>query len=154
MAERIDKTARLQVQIGELEFKFRGLVAQRDNLDRQIEQMKIRLDTYKDALALVTGAPAPAQQSREGANLFKPTETGAAWRDSLEAMRATGTTFTTDMIFADVNSRGVKMIRPAVRGRLAELVDKRKLKRIREGVFEFPRGETAVQPPGKEAVRG
>jgi len=100
------------------------------------------------------GLKTPAGPKASGANGIIHRPTGEAWSAALTAMRAKGGKFTTDQILEHVITKGwALMPRHAARGRLAELVAKGTLRRVRNGVFEFPPtpqkpGEFEI-PPGR-----
>jgi hypothetical protein len=142
---------KLKTQVDELAAKYRALVRQRDGLDRQIEAVKIRLEAFQDAYAMVNGQPIPA--ASQNSEIVTPKGRIRPvirhldpWEDALAAMQEKGGEFTTDAICVEARSRGGDIIRSRARTRLAHLVDRKVLKRIRDGVFEFP---PVVRKPGE-----
>jgi hypothetical protein len=137
-------TETLKTQIADLTERYQALVRQREGLDRQIETTKIRLDAFQEAYVMVGGQAAAsngqdgstaAPKARVRPTLLNPLD---PWDDALQVLRAKGRQFTTDDIIAEAESRGSDIDRVKARSRLAHLVDRKSLVRVREGVFEFP----------------
>lgn len=132
-------TVDLKAQIDDLSEKLRALVRQRDGLDRQIEATKTRLEHFREAYELVSGQSVPDKMATAtNGGVHRQLSKGEAWTAALNAMRAKGGEFTTDEVLNEANARGADMPRHSARGRLAELAAKRTLRRLRDGVFEFP----------------
>jgi hypothetical protein len=141
----------LKSELDKEEAKFRALLRQRDGLDRQIEASRNRLDAFQQALALVTGQAVPAETFLEDGAVVMPNGQRRPvighvdpWEDALRVMEKKGGEFTTDQIIAEARSRGSDIPRIRARSRLAHAVDRHRLRRVREGVFEFPKGETGT----------
>lgn len=137
-------TKKLKAEIDELANKFRALIRQRDGLDRQIEAIKIRLEAFQDAYEIVSGQSAVPEQNGETTQgrIRRPVINHAdPWEDALIVLEKKGGEFTTDQIIAEAKSRGSDIERVRARSRLAHLCDRGTLKRVREGVFEFPKDE-------------
>lgn len=139
---------KLKAQIDELADKFRALVRQREGLDRQIEAMKIRLEAFQDAYAMVRGQPTSADVDELNGQIITPKGStrpvihhADPWEDALIVMGKKEGEFTTDEILAEARRRGSDMIRVRARSRLAHLVDRGELERVRDGVFKFPKDE-------------
>jgi hypothetical protein len=138
----------LRSQIDAEALKLGTLLSQRRDLDRQIYGAKERLEAFQQAFALVTGEPVPAETFlQDGAfvtpkGVVRPTINHTdPWQDALIQMKAKGGEFTTNEIVAEAKRRGIDIPRLRARSRLAHLVDKKVLLRVREGVFRFsPQG--------------
>lgn len=121
-------TEALKREIDEQTIKLGALLRQREGVDRQIAILKVRLEALQEAFSLVNGPTAN-----------KPTIVlSDPWEDALRVVRENGGSFTTGAIFDEAKSRGSDIDRTRARTRLAHLVDRGKLRRVREGVFEFP----------------
>jgi hypothetical protein len=136
-------TADLKVQIDDLGEKLHALVRQRDGLDRQIEATKTRLEHFREAFALVGGQSVADKAPPKNGDARGIVSTGEAWAAALLTLHVKGGQFTTDQALAETNSQGAEIPRHAARGRLAELVAKGTLRRLRDGVFEFPKDAAA-----------
>jgi hypothetical protein len=135
-------TDKLKAQIDDLDGKLRALVRQRDGLDHQIEILKVRVEAFREAHALVNESH--DIQKRPAPNGTRPVIHHAdPWQDALRVMRGKGR-FTTDEIMAEAKARGSDVERPKARVRLAHLVSKNILIRIQDGVFEFPKDEARL----------
>jgi hypothetical protein len=138
------KTTALETQIEEEAEKLQALVRQRNGLDRQIEAARTRLEAFQQALALVTGQPVVAESFvQDGAIItprgrVRPTLNHAdPWEDALIVMKKRGGEFSTDQIITEAEARGADLTRDRARSRLAHLVERRILERVRDGNFKF-----------------
>ena len=127
-------TTDLKAQIDDLSEKLRALV--REGVDRQIEATKTRLEYYREAYELVSGQPVGTRPTASnGVSARAIVTTGEACRGAaLVAMRTKGGQFSTDDILASAKEHGAEVPRHSAPRPLAELVARRTLKRIREGV--------------------
>jgi hypothetical protein len=140
----------LDALINEEARNFHGLLTQRQALERDLEISRAKLQAFHKARAAVSAAdPAPEKAETAGPNgEAKPTIVHLdPWQDALIAMKAKGGEFTTDEIMAEAKRRGSDIMRVRVRSRLAHLVDKKVLLRVRDGVFQFsPQGGEVPDP--------
>jgi hypothetical protein len=143
----VTKPDPIDALINEEALNFHGLMTQRQALDRDIEISRARLQAFHKAKAALSNQPAadPVPEKAETAapnGDARPTIIHPdPWQDALIAMKARGGEFTTDEIMAEAKRRGSDIMRVRVRSRLAHLVDKKVLLRVREGVFRFsPQG--------------
>jgi hypothetical protein len=137
----------LNAMINDETRNFHGLMTQRHALDRAIDISRARLEAFHKARAAVSDQPAAPVTSERAETVapsenFKPTVINPdPWQDALIAMKAKGGEFTTGEIMAEAKRRGSNTFRVRARSRLAHLVDKKVLLRVREGVFRFsPQG--------------
>src|SRR5882757_7244882 len=100
-------TKKLKAEIDELTNKFRALIRQREGVDRQIAAMKIRLEAFQDAYAMVSGQSIAADSFEQDGEIVtpkgrvRPTIIHAdPWEDALIALNAKGGECTTDEIIA------------------------------------------------------
>jgi hypothetical protein len=119
--------------------KLQALIRQRAGLDKQIDAARTRLEAFQQSLALVTGRPTVAPHVTANGRIRQVIHDPDPWEDALAAMRRKGGSFTTDEIFDQAKSGGSDIDRVKARSRLAHLVDRKRLTRVEDGVFEFPR---------------
>ena len=134
----------LRQQIDSEAGKLQALIRQRAGLDKQIDATRMRLEAFQQSLALVTGRPTVAPHVTPNGSIRQVIHDPDPWEDALAAMRRKGGTFTTDEVFGYATARGSDISRTRARTRLAHLVDRNRLNRVEDGVFEFPKGETGT----------
>jgi hypothetical protein len=133
--------SRLKDRIEEVTNKLEALRRQREGVDRQIEILTVQLEAYRDADALVKGENVSAPKKilvRPAIQHLVPVGFSVRLNEVLVALKKSKPRFATDDVVAALSAKGVPINRTMVRGRLADLVTKRSLNRISDGVFEFP----------------
>jgi len=129
----------------------RALIA---DLKRQLDRAEAKLEAYLEFDDEGAGDPArhkPVEntppKTRHSAKTskgrFKPGVVSAAWQASLNNLKR-HPSFTTDDIVRELAAHGYEPPRPIIRGRLSELAQSGKIKRIADGQFQFPVPAKAV----------
>jgi cell division septum initiation protein DivIVA len=135
----------LKAQVDQEATKLKALVRERQVIERQIEAVRHRMEAFQQSLAIATSEPVPAISFLDdgtmvtASGVVRPTiHHPDPWEDALRVMKERTAEFTTDALLAEARARGSDIKRDRVRSRLAHMVDKKKLIRIREGWFTFP----------------